>query len=159
MAGGERKVKRTAPGGTTGSTLAVVQSVTIILDEPVEADDAFELVGADGKYAKTLAAKTATQLVTGAKVLRFTGVTAKQKYRLVHKRSKSSERPIALDTPLLSMTSTAKAPPSREHTFVPFNSQVPKRLPDRYNTDRNVDPDLVQRSPVVNDIKVEDPKL
>ncbi len=157
--GDERKVRRTAPGAPTGSTLAVVLSVTIILDEPVEGDDAFELREAHGKYAKTLAAKTATQLTTGAKVLRFTGVKAKQQYRLVHKRSKASERPIALDIPLASMTSTAKAPPSRENTFVQYNSQVPKRLADRHSTDRDVDPDLVQRSPILNALKVEDPKI
>ena len=43
--GRQRKVKRTAPGATTANTLTVAQSVTIILDEPLEADDGFELHG------------------------------------------------------------------------------------------------------------------
>ena len=155
--GGERKVKRTAPGATTGNTLAVVLSVTVILDEPADADDAFELKG--GNYAKTLTAKAATQLVAGAKVLRFTGVKAKQAYELAHKRSKAPERPLGAAMRPADMTSNAKAPRSKGDVFVQFNSQVPKRLPDRHNIDRDVDPDLVQRSPIVNALKVEDPKL
>jgi hypothetical protein len=157
--GKPRKVKRTAPGGSSANTISVGLSVTIILDEPLEADDAFELKGAGGKYAKTLTVKDATQLATGARILRFTGVKAKQQYRIVHKRSKASERPIVLDTPLASMTSSAKAPRLNDPGFIEYNSQVSKRLHDKYGIDRDVDPDLVQRSPIVNSLKVEDPKL
>ena len=167
--GKEHKVKRTAPGASSGNTISAVLSVTIILDEPLEADDAFELKGAGG--TRTLTVKDATQLATGAKVLRFTGVKAKQQYRIVHKRSKASEQPIGGEMPLAFMTTSGtiasgrrdlayqgKAP-SGANTFVEYPSQLPKRLDDRYNTPRDVDPDLVQRPPVFNSLKVEDPRI
>jgi hypothetical protein len=157
--GAERKVKRTQVGGTSGSTITAVLWVSVLLDQPAEADDTFELVGTGGKYARTLKASEAHPLVAGVRILVFGGVKAKHAYRLVHHRSKGSERPITLDVPFNAMTSHADPPPSGKHTFLAYDSQVPKRLPDRYNVDRDVDPDLLQRAPILNRLEVTDPKI
>lgn len=153
------RVKRTTREGTAGNTVKPPLSIMVILDQPAEADDKFELVAAGG-HKIVLGMKDAKDLAPGAKALRFLGVKKDGKYKLVHKRSKGTERVVFLETRFQDLTTTGKkSKPSKYRYVAPYLSQVPKVLPDKHNNDRKVDPDLIARSPVLVDLEVEDPKL
>jgi hypothetical protein len=152
------RVKRTTSGGSSGNTIKNALSIMIILDQPAEADDAFDLV-ASGGAKDVLRTKDATDLVPGARVLRFVAVKKDGKYKLIHKRSKGTKRPVFLETRFQDLTSSGKKSQTHKYAYVAFASQVPTTLPDRYNTDRKLDRDLIAKSPVLVDLEVEDPKL
>src|SRR5262245_64022147 len=65
-------------------------TVTVMLDEPVDSDDEFQLESSDGSPKKILSAAAAKPLVTGEKVLKFEGVKATPTgtFKLLHKRSR-----------------------------------------------------------------------
>jgi hypothetical protein len=138
---------------------AAAASVNVLLDAPVEADDRFQLVSKDGKYAKTLAAADAQKLVEGAMSLTFTGIDPKKEYKLIHIRSADSRQLVLPANPFKALTEAGHRAPQAKHTYITVPSQVPKTLPDRYRIDRAVDPILVAPSPVLVDLTVDDPKL
>jgi hypothetical protein len=134
-------------------------SVTVVLDEPVDSDDAFRLLSADGKYSRLLRARDAKPLLAGEKVLRFEGVSPSKSYRLIHYRADKLARPVYLDLPFKALSEAGHPPKTARNTYVTLPSQLPRRLPDRYGAARPVDADLVARSPVLVNLAVEDPKL
>lgn len=138
---------------------AAKPSITIVLDEPLEADDLFELVSSDKSFRKTLTAKQARPLVPGKKLLRFDGLDAAKQYMLVQHRSKSFQRPVFLARLPGHMTQAGLAPHANEWTYVTLPSQVPALLTGKYGGNTKVDPDLIARSPVLLDLKVEDPMV
>lgn len=154
------RVKRTTREGTAGNTVKPPMSVMVILDQPAEEDDTFELVAAGG-HKIVLGAKDAKDLAPGAKALRFLGVKKDGKYKLVHKRAKGGpKRVVFLETRFQDLTSGGKKSKPSKYTYIaPYLSQVPKVLPDKYNNNQKVDPDLIARSPVLVDLEVADPKL
>lgn len=131
-------------------------SVTIILDQPAELDDKFQLVGGGGSIIKS---SDAQELVAGEKIIRFKVRPDKQGYKLIHHRSKGASRPIFLAMRIQDLTKAAIGPKTSEDAYARIDSQVPRKLPGRHRTDGNVDIDLVQRSPVLVDLKVKDPEL
>jgi hypothetical protein len=133
-------------------------AITLILDQPGEADDTFELASEDGKYKKTLGARHAQALVTGKKLLRFDGVDAAKSYKLTHIRSKSSKRLVLPPMPLKHMTEAGQRPRDTEYVYFTIPSQVPDTLTGKYG-DSAVDADLKAKSPVLLNLKVEDPKI
>jgi hypothetical protein len=142
-----------------GGRSPAAASVNILLGEPVEADDKFQLVSKDGKYAKTLGAADAQKLVEGAMRLTFTRVDPKKEYKLVHIRSTRSRQLVLPANPFKALTEAGHPAPQAKHTYITVPSQVPKTLHDRYGIDRAVDPILVAPSPVLVDLHVDDPKL
>ena len=134
-------------------------TVAIVLDQPAESDDKFELVSGDGSYAKTLAASDAQDLAPGSgeKVLRFDGVKPNKGYKLFHKRSKGSKRVVFLEWPFAGLTEAGHPPLGTQGTYATLPSQMPSKLPDQYGGDELVDEDLVARAPVLLDLEVEDP--
>lgn len=144
-----------AKSGTVGTTGLL--TVSIILDQPAESDDKFQLVSSDRAYSKTLGAADATPLVAGATLLRFSGVNSKKQYTLVHVRSKGSSYKLIPNTPFAHLTSAGHRQKSAAHTYVTLPSQLPRMLPDPYGKDNPVDPLLVAASPALNDLAVEDP--
>ena len=135
-------------------------SVTLILDQPTETDDKFQLLGGEGSYRKTLAASDAEALVTGEKVLRFKVTPDKKGYKLIHRRSDGSRRTVFLETRIQDMTEAGHGPQKAEYSYARLDIQVPRKLPDKYKTSQvDVDQDLVQESPVLVDLQVEDPEL
>ena len=140
-----------------GGPRTATGTVTVLLDEPLDADDKYRLESDDG-HAKTLAAKDAKPLVDGARLLSFTGINPTRKYRLTHIRSAGAERAMGRGMlPFTALTMAGKRAPSAKHTYVTLNSQIPKQLPDAHRTDRPVDPILVATSPVLVDLAVDDP--
>jgi hypothetical protein len=133
--------------------------VNVLLDEPVESDDKYQLVSQDGKYSRTLGAKDAKSLVDGAKRLSFTGVDPTKSYQLIHIRSAGSRRVVLPVVPFNALTEANRPALQAKHTFVTVPSQVPKTLPDRFRNDRPVDPILVAASPVLVDLMAHDPTL
>lgn len=152
------KAKRTQVGGTTGTTIAVSRSVTVILDQPAEADAVFELSGG-GRYHQSLRASDAEPLVAGEKRLRFVGVSPKTPYTLSFAQAKGLSRPVFLNIPIDSMTAAGHGPHQSKYTYNPMSVQVPRKLPDQYHADQTPDKDLVQRSPVLVALVVADPKF
>jgi hypothetical protein len=134
-------------------------SITIVLDEPFEADDLFELVSSDKSYRKTLSAKQARPLVPGKKLLRFDGLDAAKQYMLVQHRSKTFQRPVFLARQPGHMTQAGFGLHTKEYAYVTLPSQVPALLAGKYGGKVKVDGDLVAGSPVLLDLKVEDPVL
>jgi hypothetical protein len=134
-------------------------NVNILLDAPVDADDKFQLISKDGKYATTLGAAKAQRLVKGTIRLTFTGVDPKKEYKLIHVRSAASRRLILPANPFKALTEAGHKAPEAKNTYITVASQVPKRLPDRYHIDRAVDPVLVAPSPVLLNLAIDDPKL
>jgi hypothetical protein len=135
-------------------------SITVILDQPGESDDSFELASDPraGKYKRTLGAKHAQALAGGAKVLRFDGVDAAQSYQLTHHRSKSSRRLVLPLTRFKDMTLPQQLRHDSEYVYFTLPSQVPNPLSGKYGLDTPVDPYLLASSPVLLDLRVEDPK-
>ena len=155
-----RRPGKTPPGKSAApasGTLAKRLEITVILDEPVESGDKFEITG--DNYSKTLTAKDAEQLVQGEKLLRFQVKANKNGYKLIHHRSKGSNRTIFLETRLQDMTEAGQGPRTAKASYAHLDSEVPKKLLDKYMTEAEVDRDLVQKSPVLVDLKVEDPEL
>lgn len=116
-------------------------TVTIVLDQPSEADDTFTLQSDDRKYVRTLGPKSAQPLVAGAKVLRFEGVDTTKAYQLLHKRSSASAaRRIFPLVPFVGLTEhhTARKP----RAFLDFDSQA-----QQTTSGRPVDPLLIEPSP------------
>jgi hypothetical protein len=134
-------------------------TVNVLLDEPIESDDKYELVSKDGKYAKTLGAADAAGLVAGAKVLTFRKVNPKNAYKLIHIRSTGSRRLVLPVNPFDALTTKGHGPREAKNTYVTVASQVPTKLTDRYGAARPVDPILVAPSPVLVDLTVDDPRL
>ena len=134
-------------------------AITVLLDQPGEADDSFELTSADGSYKKTLGAKQAQPLVAGTKILRFDRIDATKNYKLTHIRSKSSKRLVLPLMPLKHMTEAGQKPRNNEYVYFTIPSQVPDSLTGKYGAASKVDADLIARSPVLLDLKVEDPKV
>jgi hypothetical protein len=134
-------------------------SVTVILDQPAEPDDRFQLAGSSGSYTKTLAASDAKALVAGQKILRFEVEPDKKGYNLTHHRSREAKRTIFLEKRIQDMTAAGHGPQTAEYSYLRLDSQVPRNLPDRYGITRDVKMDLVQRSPLLVDLQVKDPEL
>jgi hypothetical protein len=84
----EAEDKPTGGSVPSGADTKQSLSVTVILDQPGESDDEFQLVGSS--YSKTLGASDAKQLVAGEKVLRFDAIKPQKSYKLIHMRSKKS---------------------------------------------------------------------
>jgi hypothetical protein len=142
-----------------GGPSPAAASVNVLLDQPVDADDKFQLVSKDGKYAKTLGAAVAQKLVEGAMRLTFTRVDPKKEYKLIHIRSKGSRQLVVPANPFKALTEAGHHAPQAKNTYVTVPSQIAKTLPDRYHIDRPVDPILVASSPVLVDLTVDDPEL
>ena len=138
---------------------ATAKTVSVILDEPAESDDTFQLVSTDGKFSTTLGVAQAKPLVTGERVLTFPGVNPSKKYKLIHIRSAGSKRVVLPDIPFQFLTVAGKGPQTAKHTYVTLPSQVTSKLPDRYGIERDVDPILVAPSPQLVDLNVEDPRF
>jgi hypothetical protein len=134
-------------------------SVTVILDQPAEADDTFKLVGSHKSYTKTLDASAAQALVTGQRLLRFEGVKANKSYQLLHQRSKKSARIIFLETRFQDLAKAGIGPHEAKYTYITLSSQAPKELRDPYGKDAAVDAALIAKSPRLVDLEVEDPEL
>jgi hypothetical protein len=156
---GEAEEEAGTQQGSHGGRSPSTASVNILLDEPAEADDKFQLISKDGKYAKTLRAAEAQKLVEGAMRLTFTGVDPKKEYKLVHIRSTRSRQLVLPANPFKALTEAGHRAPQAKHTYITVPSQVPKTLPDQSHVDRAVDPILVAPSPVLVDLTVADPKL
>jgi hypothetical protein len=155
-----RRTTKPPPGKTAAppsGTISKQLEIAIILDEPLEDGDKFEITG--GGYSKTLTAKDAEQLVKGERLLRFKVKPSKNGYRLIHHHSKGAKSAIFLDTRLQDMTKAGVGPLPSKAWYAHIESQVPKKLLDNYMTEAEVDRDLVQKSPVLVDLKVEDPEL
>jgi hypothetical protein len=155
-----RRPGQPAPGKSAApasGTLATQLEITVILDEPIEKDDKWEVVG--GGYRKTLTASDAEPLVKGERILRFKVKPNKNGYKLIHHRSAASQRPIFLENPLPLPITKGTGTQSARDAYAQTDSQVPEKLPDRYISDREVDPDLVEKSPVLVDLEVKDPEI
>jgi hypothetical protein len=131
----------------------------VILDQPPEADDTFQLTSSDGSYTKTLGAGDAKPLVAGEKFLLFDGLKAKDIFTLTQKRSRASKREVFIGMPFKDMTKAGQRAPDAKNTYLTLPSQLPELLPDRRGTDRPVDPDLVEKAPLLVDLTVEDPEI
>jgi hypothetical protein len=147
------------PQASRSGTLTATPAVTILLDEPLESDDKYQLVSKDNKYSKTLGPKDVQPLVDGAKRLTFSGVDAKKEYQLVQIRSTGSKRVILPMIPYKGLTEAGHQAPKAKYSYLTVPSQAPRKLPDRYRTDQPVDPILVAASPVIVNVVVDDPKL
>jgi hypothetical protein len=124
-------------------------SVTVILDQPGERDDRFELVSSSGRYRRTLGANDATPLVAGEMMLLFE-VPDKGNYTLIHHRAKDgSQYTIFRNRRFQDMAGTHKP---RERT--PIYQQLYGQ-PDNAGTER----DLIQASPVLVNLDVKDPEF
>lgn len=150
------------PPGKTGTpppsgTIAKQLEITVILDEPIEKDDKWELTSKE--YNKTLTVNDAEPLVKGAKILRFKVKPTKTGYTLTHYRSNASKRMIFRDRPVPPGITPNIRPLSARDAYAQIDSQVPRKLLDKYMTEVEVDRDLVQKCPVLVDLKVEDPEL
>jgi hypothetical protein len=153
-----KHMKRTA-AGNTGNKLVVSLTVTVILDEPPEPGDTFELASSDGKYKKTLGIKDAQLLVAGEKLLRFDGVQFDKSYSLVHRRAKGATSHVFPATRLRDLTEKGHGPHQSKYTYATLPSQAPKKLPDKYGTRGVVAKELIEESPVLLDLEVEDPEV
>jgi len=136
-----------ASGG--GGTSTATPAVTILLDEPLESDDKYQLVSKDKTYSKTLGARDARPLVDGAKRLTFSGVDAKKEYQLVQIRSKGSKRVILPMILYRGLTEAGHQAPKAKYSYLTVPSQAPRKLPDRYRADQPVDSILAAASPVL----------
>lgn len=152
------KAKRTQVGGTTGTTIAVTRSVTVILDQPAESDMTFVL-DAGSSYRKTLKATDAESLVDGERLLRFTGVTPSKRYRLAFEHAGGTGRALFLNRLISEITTAGKGPYNAQYVYSPMTVQVPAKLPNKYHQDTKPDSDLVQASPVLVALIVKDPKI
>lgn len=141
------------------ATLAKDLVIKVILDEPVEADDEFELIGGSGSYKKTLKTSDAEPLTKGEKILRFKVKPDKKGYKLIHYSSKKAKQTVFLELPYKTLTEVKHETRSAKFAYAHLPSQVPTVLGDRYGKDRPVDKDLVQKSPILVDLNVEDPEL
>jgi len=153
-----KHMKRTATGNT-GNKLVVSLSVAVILDEPAEQGDTFELTSSDGKYKKTLGIKDTQPLVKNEKLLRFEGVQFDKIYSLVHKRSTELTSHIFLAKRLRDLTEKGHGPYQSPNTYATLPSQAPDKLPDKYGTKRAPAKDLIEESPVLINLEVEDPEV
>jgi len=153
-----KHMKRTATGNT-GNKLVVSLSVTVILDEPAEQGDTCELTSSDGKYKKTLGIKDAQPLVEKEKLLRFEGVQFDKSYSLVHKRSKGATSHIFPATRMRDLTAKGHGPHQSKYTYATLLSQAPEELPDKYGTPSPVAKELIEESPALVDLEVEDPEV
>jgi hypothetical protein len=155
---GELEDEEVRPQPGRGGPTTATATVTVLLDEPLEADDKYRLVSDDGK-SNTLSAKDAKPLVDGVRLLSFTGIDPKKQYKLTHIRKTGAERVILPMGPFTGLTKAGKRAPQAKNTYVTVSSQVPKKLPDVHRTDRPVDPILVATSPVLVDLAADDPRL
>jgi hypothetical protein len=115
--------------------------VTVVLDQPSEADDTFTLQSKDRSYRKTLGPRNAQPLVAGEKVLRFEGVDTTKEYQLFHKHSSAERRIFGRPTYFVGLT--GHYPARRPKALIPnFRSQAPQ-----VTSGRPVDPSLVDHSP------------
>jgi subtilisin family serine protease len=133
-------------------------SVNVILDQPGESDDKFQLISSDGSYTRTLSAIDAKLLTNGEKFLRFDGIDPKKSYRLIHRRSTKSELRLP-EMAFKYLTEAGRPPLVAKSTYLTLPSQVSRKLPDKYGIDQTVDEDLVEISPVLVDLDVEDPEV
>jgi hypothetical protein len=133
--------------------------VTILLDQPAESDDGFQLRSSDGAYTRTVRARDAKQLLPGERALRFESVPRKRIYRLFHLWSSKSEsrRPVLIDLPYKDLTAAGQRPRTSWQAYYPLASQLARRLLDRYGTERPVDEDLIERTSRLSDVAVDDP--
>jgi len=150
-------VSRQQQKSTKSNVIDQVLEVKVILDQPWEDDDKWELKGEN--FSKTLTIKDAEDLVKGEKILRFKVKPNKKGYRLIHHRSKDSPKTVFLDKLIQHMTEAGHPHKTSPYSYAHLPSQVRTKLPDRYGTDRDVDKDLIQASPILVNLKVEDPEL
>jgi subtilisin family serine protease len=134
-------------------------TVSIIIDQPGESDDEFQLVSDDGRYNKTLGARDAEALVSGAKMLRFKVPSDRKLYTLIHKRAKGSRRTIFLKRRLQDLTKAGIPSRTAPYGFARLDGQPPSALPAQYQATRAVEQDLIQETPVLVDLMVEDPEM
>src|SRR5262249_33657198 len=94
-----RRTTKPPPGKTAApsATLPKQLELTVILDEPVEKDDKWELTSKG--YSKTLTVADAEQIGKGEKLLRFKIKPTTSGYTLTHHRSDQSKRVIIRDEP------------------------------------------------------------
>jgi hypothetical protein len=116
-------------------------TVTLVLDQPSEADDTFTLKSRDGTYRQTLGAKDAKPLVAGVKVLRFEGADTTKEYQLLHKRSRASVgRSIFGPLAYVGLTEHHTARSARALILLPTEAPT-------VTSGRPVDPSLIDSSP------------
>lgn len=147
MADDKKLMMRTADGAT-GNKLRTGAAITVILDQPTDADDAYEVVSEDGKYKQTLTASAAEDLAPGAKILRFSGADPEKSYKLFHVQAKGARRALVPHWTPWSKLTAKNQPPNfgRYYLFYPLASG--RKQPD--------DRDLVAG---LAEPKVEDPKV
>jgi hypothetical protein len=140
-------VMRTADGPARNK-LRTGATITLILDQPSDVEDAYLVVSEDRKYNQTLAAVMGEELAPGAKVLRFSGVDPDKSYKIFHVQAKGATRAIVSQwTPWSKLTAKGQLPQfSRYFVFNPLASGR-KQPADR---------DLVAR---LEEPKFEDPKV
>ncbi|MDP2334499.1 MAG: S8 family serine peptidase [Reyranella sp.] len=134
-------------------------TVSIIVDQPGETDDRFQLVSNDGRYSKTLGAGDAEALTAGARILRFKVPSTKALYTLIHQRAKGSRQTIFRNRRVQDLTKAGTRPQTARYSYARLDSKLPSTLPAAYRVTAAVDPDLVQGTPVLADLRIEDPEL
>jgi outer membrane protein OmpA-like peptidoglycan-associated protein len=136
--------------------------VTVILDEPVESGDAFELVSSDGSFRRTIEGRRGEALAPGERIIRFEGVDTSKRYLLIH-HQKESKRVRLGPTEFSRLTWSGRDSARRDariqiptilgSIYVEIDSHLPLPPP----TDPLLVP--VRPSPVLVHIVVEDPEV
>jgi hypothetical protein len=134
-------------------------TVSIIVDQPGETDDRFQLASDDGRYSKTLGAGDAEALAAGARILRFKVTSAKARYTLTHQRAKGSRQVIFRDRRLQDLTKAGTPPQTARYSYARLDVQPPSTLPANYRATSSIDRDLVQDAPMLVGTLAEDPEL
>jgi hypothetical protein len=98
-------------------------------------------------------------LAAGAKMLRFKVPSDKKRYTLCHKRPKGSRQTIFKNRRLQDLTAAGHRSKTAPYGYRRLDGQLPSTLPAKYRAITSVDQDLVQVTPVLVDLLVEDPEL
>jgi hypothetical protein len=122
-------------------------TITVVFDEPTEADDTFTLESKGGAYHKAFASKEAKPLVAGVKVLRFDDADTTKEYQLLHKRSAAStpRRIFAMPKAFVGLTEHHDA--RKPRAFIPSSTQAPE-----VTSGHRVDRSLIDHSPGLTEL-------
>ncbi|MGC4093002.1 MAG: hypothetical protein QM756_34970 [Polyangiaceae bacterium] len=144
-----------------GSADKATGTVTVLLDGAANPDDQFRLQSSPkgDKYKKALKAKDAVDVGNGLRALRFDGVGTGGLYELWHERSSGSRRIVFMKLRLQDLTKAGQSTPNASSTYYPITTQVPDQMADRYGNPSQVDPFLVAPSPLLVELKPQEPKF